>query len=319
MTATPHDSTTMLALAGGVGGAKLALGLSKVLPPSRLIVVVNTGDDEEFYGLHVSPDLDTVMYTLAGVYNRETGWGLEGDTRVTLGALSALGEDTWFGLGDRDLATHLRRTAMLRRGYTLSEVTASLCRALGVTHVVAPMCDGAVRTKVLTKMGELAFQEYFVKHRCEPAVEGLRFDGDGETEPSPAFREALRTAGALVFCPSNPFLSVAPVLAVSGVRPAIERFTGTRIAVSPIVGGKALRGPAAKMLAELGHDVSALGVARSYRKLCDVFVVDEADRDLAPEIEALGMDVVVTDTVMYDDADKIRLAEQVCRIAGLTV
>ena len=319
MTATPHDSTTMLALAGGVGGAKLALGLSKVLPPSRLIVVVNTGDDEEFYGLHVSPDLDTVMYTLAGVYNRETGWGLEGDTRVTLGALSALGEDTWFGLGDRDLATHLRRTAMLRRGYTLSEVTASLCRALGVTHVVAPMCDGAVRTKVLTKMGELAFQEYFVKHRCEPAVEGLRFDGDGETEPSPAFREALRTAGALVFCPSNPFLSVAPVLAVSGVRPAIERFTGTRIAVSPIVGGKALRGPAAKMLAELGHDVSALGVARSYRKLCDVFVVDEADRDLAPEIEALGMDVVVTDTVMNDDADKVRLAEQVCRIAGLTV
>ena len=319
MTATPHDSTTMLALAGGVGGAKLALGLSKVLPPSRLIVVVNTGDDEEFYGLHVSPDLDTVMYTLAGVYNRETGWGLEGDTRVTLGALSALGEDTWFGLGDRDLATHLRRTAMLRRGYTLSEVTASLCRALGVTHVVAPMCDGAVRTKVLTKMGELAFQEYFVKHRCEPAVEGLRFDGDGEAEPSPAFREALRTAGALVFCPSNPFLSVAPVLAVSGVRPAIERFTGTRIAVSPIVGGKALRGPAAKMLAELGHDVSALGVARSYRKLCDVFVVDEADRDLAPEIEALGMDVVVTDTVMNDDADKVRLAEQVCRIAGLTV
>ncbi len=319
MTATPHDSTTMLALAGGVGGAKLALGLSKVLPPSRLIVVVNTGDDEEFYGLHVSPDLDTVMYTLAGVYNRETGWGLEGDTRVTLGALSALGEDTWFGLGDRDLATHLRRTAMLRRGYTLSEVTASLCRALGVTHVVAPMCDGAVRTKVLTKMGELAFQEYFVKHRCEPAVEGLRFDGDGETEPSPAFREALRTAGALVFCPSNPFLSVAPVLAVSGVRPAIERFTGTRIAVSPIVGGKALRGPAAKMLAELGHDVSALGVARSYRKLCDVFVVDEADRDLAPEIEALGMDVVVTDTVMKDDADKVRLAEQVCRIAGLTI
>ena len=319
MTATPHDSTTMLALAGGVGGAKLALGLSKVLPPSRLIVVVNTGDDEEFYGLHVSPDLDTVMYTLAGVYNRETGWGLEGDTRVTLGALSALGEATWFGLGDRDLATHLRRTAMLRRGYTLSEVTASLCRALGVTHVVAPMCDGAVRTRVLTQIGELAFQEYFVKHRCEPAVEGLRFDGDGETEPSPAFREALRTAGALVFCPSNPFLSVAPVLAVSGVRPAIERFTGTRIAVSPIVGGKALRGPAAKMLAELGHDVSALGVARSYRKLCDVFVVDEADRDLAPEIEALGMDVVVTDTVMKDDADKVRLAEQICRIAGLTI
>ncbi len=319
MTATPHDSTTMLALAGGVGGAKLALGLSKVLPPSRLTVVVNTGDDEEFFGLHVSPDLDTVMYTLAGVYNRETGWGLEGDTRVTLGALSALGEDTWFGLGDRDLATHLRRTAMLRRGYTLSEVTASLCRALGVTHVVAPMCDNKVRTRVLTQIGELAFQEYFVKHRCEPAVEGLRFDGDGEAEPSPAFREALRTAGALVFCPSNPFLSVAPVLAVSGVRPAIERFTGTRIAVSPIVGGKALRGPAGKMLAELGHDVSALGVARSYRKLCDVFVVDEADRDLAPEIEALGMDVVVTDTVMKDDADKVRLAEQICRIAGLTI
>ena len=195
----------MLALAGGVGGAKLALGLSRVLPPGRLCVVVNTGDDEEFYGLHVSPDLDTVMYTLAGVSNREAGWGLEGDTRVTLEALRALGEDTWFGLGDRDLATHLRRTAMLRRGFTLSEVTASLCRALGVTHAVAPMSDDAVRTRVLTQSGELAFQEYFVKHRCEPPVSGLRFDGAEDSEPSPAFRDALNSAHALVFCPSNPF------------------------------------------------------------------------------------------------------------------
>ena len=317
MTPSPHESTSVLALAGGVGGAKLALGLSRVLPPGRLSIVVNTGDDEEFYGLHVSPDLDTVMYTLAGVSNRQAGWGLQGDTQVTLEALRGFGEDTWFGLGDRDLATHLRRTAMLRRGCSLSEVTASLCRALGVTHAVAPMTDGPVRTKVLTQYGELAFQEYFVKQRCEPPVTGLRFEGADNSEPSTAFREALSAAHALVFCPSNPFLSVAPILAVPGIRPAIEGFSGTRIAVSPIVGGKALRGPAAKMLAELGHDVSALGVARSYLGLCDVFVVDKTDRVLAPKIEALGMDVCVTDTVMSDDADKVRLAERVCRLAGL--
>ena len=297
----------------------MALGLCRVLPPSRLCVVVNTGDDEEFYGLHVSPDLDTVMYTLAGVSNREAGWGLEGDTRVTLESLSALGEDTWFGLGDRDLATHLRRTALLRRGLTLSEATASLCRALGVTHAVAPMSDDSVRTRVLTDNGELAFQEYFVKHRCEPAVNGLRFDGAEESTPSQALSDALKNSDALVICPSNPFLSVAPILAVPGVRLAIEGFEGARTVVSPIVGGQALRGPAAKMLAELGHDVSALGVARSYSGLCDVFVVDEADRDLAPEIEALGMNVCVTDTVMTDDSDKVRLAETVCKVAGLVL
>lgn len=302
-----------------MGGAKLALGLSRVLPPSQLCVVVNTGDDEEFYGLHVSPDLDTVTYTLAGVSNREAGWGLEGDSRVTLGALRALGEDTWFGLGDRDLATHLRRTAMLRRGHTLSEVTASLCGALGVAHSVAPMSDDAVRTRVLTQEGELAFQEYFVKHRCQPVVSGLRFEGAEESTPAPAFRDALNSAHALVFCPSNPFLSVAPILAVPGVRQGIEGFEGPRIVVSPIVGGKALRGPAAKMLAELGHDVSAFGVARSYAGLCDVFVVDEADRDLAPQIESLGMEVCVTDTVMTDEADKVRLARRVCQVAGLAL
>ncbi|MCH7607492.1 MAG: 2-phospho-L-lactate transferase [Chloroflexi bacterium] len=303
--------TNILAIAGGVGGAKLALGLSRVLAPGELTVVVNTGDDETFHGLAVSPDLDTVMYALAGMTNTETGWGIRGDTFRTLDALGRLGAETWFRLGDADLATHVRRTELLRAGRTLSEVTRELTAHLGIEQTVVPMSDDPVRTVALTEEGELAFQEYFVRRGCEPRITGVRFDGARSARPSPAFAEALESADAIVFCPSNPIVSIGPVLAVPGVREAIGRFGGPRIAVSPIVGGKALRGPAAKMMAELGDEVSCAGVARRYAGVCDALVIDTVDAAEAPAIEALGIRALVTSTVMETDDDKTALAREV--------
>ena len=305
-----------LALAGGVGGAKLALGLSGILPPSALTVVVNTGDDEEFHGLHVSPDVDTVMYTLAGLSNPETGWGITGETFNALERLNAYGADSWFNLGDKDLATHIRRTHLLRQGESLSAVTDSLRSALGVAHPIGPMSDDPVRTMLTTAIGELPMQTWFVKHRCEPAVSSIRFAGAEQAQPSPAFTQALRDCDVLVFCPSNPFVSVAPILALPVVRDAIERFDGARIAVSPIVGGQAIKGPAAKMMGELGIESSCVGVAKQYRGLCDIFVLDDVDADRAPDIEALGMRAAVTNTMMITDDDKVRLAEYICGLAA---
>ena len=305
-----------LALAGGVGGAKLALGLSKILPPSHLTIVVNTGDDEVFHGLHVSPDVDTVMYTLAGLSNPETGWGITGETFQTLERLKEYGADAWFNLGDKDLATHIRRTNLLRQGCSLSEVTQSLRSALGVEHPIVPMSDDPVRTKLSTDIGELPMQTWFVKHRCEPAVSEIRFAGAEHAQPAPEFKRALSESDALVFCPSNPFVSVAPILAVPGVRDAIEGFNGLRLAVSPIVGGQAIKGPAAKMMAELGIESSCVGVARQYQGLCDVFVLDDVDGDRAGDIEALGMRAAVTNTMMITDADKVRLAEYICELVA---
>jgi LPPG:FO 2-phospho-L-lactate transferase len=303
-------------LAGGVGGAKLALGLSRLLRPEQLAVVVNTGDDEEFYGLHVSPDLDTVMYALAGVANPDTGWGIRGETFTVLERLGDYGEETWFKLGDRDLATHIRRTALLRRGTPLSEITGVLCEALGVAHAVVPMTDARVRTIVETETGPLAFQDYFVRHRCEPKARSIRFDGAKRASPSAGFTKALETSDALVYTPSNPYLSIAPILAVSGVRDRIRKFQGRRIAVSPIVGGRALRGPAAKLMAEFGAEPSCVGVARQYVGLCDVFVIDEVDADRAGEVQALGFQVEVCNTVMASDQDKVELGRRVLEIAG---
>ena len=309
-------TTPILALAGGVGGAKLALGLSRVLAPEDLTIVVNTGDDETFHGLHVSPDLDTVMYTLAGLANPETGWGLAGETFRTLEALERLGAPAWFRLGDADLATHIRRTDLLCQGWTLSEVTTELCSRLGVPrHIgVVPMTDDPVRTVALTDEGELPFQEYFVKRGCEPRISGVRFDGAESARMAPAFLQALAEAQAIVVCPSNPLVSIGPILAVPGVREAIARFRGLRVAVSPIVGGHALRGPAAKMMAEMDEEVSCVGVARRYQGLCDVMVIDEVDREHAPAIEALGMRVAVANTVMQSDDDKAGLAQEVLRL-----
>jgi LPPG:FO 2-phospho-L-lactate transferase len=305
------DAPKVLALAGGVGGAKLALGLSRVLAPERLTVVVNTGDDEEFYGLHVSPDLDTVMYTLAGLANPETGWGLRDETFTALEAYERLGGDAWFGLGDRDLGTHLRRTELLRVGWPLSAITAELCRRLGVQCAVAPMTDERVRTIASTDEGELAFQEYFVHRRCEPVVLGLRFDGIGRARPSSTLDRALNEAALLVVCPSNPFVSIGPILAIPGVRDRIAGFDGTRAVVSPIIAGEAVKGPAAKMLAELGEQASAPAVARHYQGLCDIFVLDDLDASLAPEITALGMRPLVTRTLMLSDQDKTDLARRI--------
>ena len=307
---------SVLALAGGVGGAKLCLGLSRVLEPNDLSIIVNTGDDETFYGLHVSPDLDTVMYTLAGLSNPETGWGIAGETFAALESLGRLGEDTWFGLGDRDLATHIVRTKLLGQGTTLSEVTAHLSSRLGVRHPIAPMSDDRVRTVVETDGGTLPFQTYFVKLRCEPAAAAIRYEGADAAKPSKAFKTALESAGVLVYCPSNPVLSLAPILAIPGVELAIRDFAGTRAAVSPIVGGKAIRGPAAKLMAELGEDATCVGVARRYAGICDLFVIDEIDRAHAAEVRALGIDVAIMDTIMNDDDDKTALARNVLDAVG---
>ncbi|MBF8267456.1 MAG: 2-phospho-L-lactate transferase [Dehalococcoidia bacterium] len=307
----------LLALAGGVGGAKLALGLCHVLLPEELVMVVNTGDDEEFYGLHVSPDLDTVMYTLAGLANPETGWGVRDDTFNALEMMGHYEPSPWFKLGDRDMATHIRRTQLLGRGKTLSQVTHLLCSSLGIKHNVVPMSDHRVRTIVETDEGKLPFQEYFVRRRCEPRVVGLGFDGLDKARPSPEFDAALGQATAILFCPSNPFLSIAPILALPGVRERIAGFPGTRVAVSPIVGGQALRGPAAKILEELGYQVSALGAAGVYRGLCDIWVLDEADRSLAEGVSALGMRPAVTRTVMATDEDKVALARYLCDLVSL--
>lgn len=297
-----------LALTGGVGGAKLCFGLAQILQPDELRIVVNTGDDEEFHGLYVCPDLDTVMYTLAELSNPHTGWGIKNETFATLSALDRLGQETWFGLGDQDLATHIVRTQMLRQGNSLSEITEHLCRHLGLGHQIVPMTDDRIRTTVETDIGTLPFQTYFVRHRCEPTVTGLSFDGSDSSEVAPGFSESLESSDALIFCPSNPYLSVAPILSIPSVRKRIEDFKGPRLAVSPIVGGQALKGPAAKILAELGEDVSCIGVARQYVGLCDVFVIDELDRDLADDVRSLGMEAVVMNTIMNNNRDKVELA-----------
>jgi LPPG:FO 2-phospho-L-lactate transferase len=301
----------ILALAGGVGGAKLALGLAHILPADELTVAVNTADDFEHLGLSICPDLDTVMYTLAGVANPETGWGRLGESWTVMEALGALGGETWFRLGDKDLATHIERTRRLRDGESLSSVMRDLGTRLGVKPAMVPMSDDPVRTMVMTAdRGEIAFQDWFVRLRCEPVVTSVRFAGADKARPHRALTELDGLRG-IVVCPSNPFVSVAPILAVPGVRAALDKAKAPRVAVTPIVGGQAIKGPAAKMLAELGHDVSALGVARYYKDWVDGFVLDAQDAGLARDIEALGMTVRVADTMMRNDDDKRRLAAQV--------
>ena len=306
---------SVVALAGGVGGAKLALGFSHILGSEELTVVVNTADDDCFYGLHVSPDLDTVLYTLAGVSNAEMGWGLAGESFRTLERLKEYGVDAWFNLGDLDLATHLYRTKMLEEGKTLSEVCLQLAKSLGVEHKILPVTDSPIKTMVETQDGIMSFQEYFVKNRCEPIVTSIDFNGSSNCTVTPGVRRAVLNMDLLVFCPSNPFVSIAPILSVPGFKEMIESFSGKSIGVSPIVGGEAIKGPAAKMLKELGHDVSPVGVARQYVGLCNTFIIDEKDVDLKQEIESLGMNVFVTQTIMETDQDKKRLAEYILEIS----
>ena len=306
----------VLALAGGVGGAKLAWGLAQILAPEELVIVVNTGDDATFHGLHVSPDVDTVMYTLAGLANPETGWGVAGDSSQVLEMLARYGAETWFQLGDRDLALHIRRTELLSQGKTLSLATQELSRRLGVEHAIVPMTDDAVRTVVTTEEGEMPFQVYFVKHRCVPRVRSVTFAGADEAGVSPGFDRALNEAGALVFCPSNLYLSIDPILSIPGVRRRIANFQGPRVAVSPIVGGEAVKGPLAKMMTELGREATCTAVARHYVGLCDVLVTDEADRASAAEIEALGIRADVAPTVMHGPEDRVKLAQRVRQLVG---
>ena len=304
--------TRVLALSGGVGGAKLALGLAHALPPEDLLVVANTGDDFEHLGLLICPDIDTVTYTLAGVSNIETGWGRAGESWNAMEALAALGGETWFRLGDRDLALHLERTRRIAAGETLSAVTADIARRVGIRAAVAPMSDQPVRTVVETPDGPLPFQHYFVREQCRPRVTGFRFEGAEAARPSPPFAAALeRGVSAVVICPSNPFISIDPILAVPGVRARLRDCTAPVVAVSPIVGGRAIKGPTAKMMTELGLAGGAVAVAEHYRGLIDGFVLDRRDADSRTEVERLGIAVHVTGTVMQSLDDKARLAEEV--------
>lgn len=290
----------IVALAGGVGGAKLAHGLAQILPPEDLTVIVNTGDDFEHYGLYISPDLDTVCYTLAGLANPETGWGRMDESWQVIRNAIKLGGPDWFNLGDQDLGTHLERTRRMKAGQTLSQITRDFCKAWGVGPTVLPMSDQSVRTIVDTDEGELAFQEYFVHRRCEPKVKGFRFEGVEIAEAAPGALEALRSADALVICPSNPWVSIDPILKTLTPSPLSLRERGWGegkpiIAVSPIIGGETVKGPAAKMYAELGIQPSALAVAEHYRNLISGFVLDNVDAEL---VKSIAIPTLTTDTLM---------------------
>jgi LPPG:FO 2-phospho-L-lactate transferase len=296
----------IIALAGGVGGAKFAHGLAQILPPEDLTVIVNTGDEFEHYGLYISPDLDTVCYTLAGLANPETGWGRKNETWGAIENAKALGGPGWFNLGDQDLGTHLERTRQLNKGQILSQVTRDFCKAWGVGPTVLPMSDQPVRTIVETDEGVLAFQEYFVHRRCEPKVKGFRFEGIDTAEAAPGVLDALESADAVVICPSNPWVSIDPILAVTGMGEAFE--AKPIVAVSPIIGGKTVKGPAAKMYMELGIQPSALAVADHYRDLLNGFILDKVDQELASQIE---IPTLTTDILMDSLTKRARLAQDV--------
>ncbi len=306
----------IIALSGGVGGAKLALGLSRVMPPEELVVVVNTGDDFEHLGLSISPDIDTVTYTLAGLANRELGWGRHDETWSFMDTIETLGGETWFRLGDRDVALHVERTRRLGNGESLSAVTADLCRRLGIRSRVVPMSDDPVRTRLRTDDGWLDFQEYFVHQRCEPVVHELLFQGAGAARAHPEFLASLSDPGlkAIVICPSNPFISVEPILAIPGVRQAMIDSAAPIIAVSPIIAGQAVKGPTAKMMKELGLDPSAGTVAHRYHDLLDGYVIDHADMS---EVVSIDARVTLAQTLMRTMEDREALARTVLDAASV--
>ncbi|MCB9453602.1 MAG: 2-phospho-L-lactate transferase [Anaerolineaceae bacterium] len=293
---------------GGVGGAKLAYGLAHILPPENLTIIVNTGDDFWHYGLRVCPDLDTIMYTLSGLVNKTNGWGIDGDTRAVLDAMQRYGEAPWFQLGDQDIATHLLRTQALADGETLTQITTKLNTALGVQHRVLPMTDAPVATMVDTvDQGELAFQTYFVRHRWQPVVKSLRFEGVEAAAVTPEVRAALQSADVILIGPSNPWLSIAPILAVPGMRELILAYDVPRVAVSPIIGGKAVKGPAAKLMVELGYEQTAQAVADYYGEVINGFVVDTVDAGLS-----LGVQHTANfEIIMNSESDRISVAKNV--------
>ena len=301
----------IVALAGGIGAARFLEGLSRLLPRDRTFIIGNTGDDVEMHGLHISPDLDTVTYTLAGVADRQRGWGLQGDTFHCLAALGRFGLETWFQLSDGDFATHLYRTQRLAQGVPLSGVTAEIATAFGLRARLTPMSDQPVRTRILTARGELEFQTWFVKRRARDAVIGVRYAGAAQAVPAPGALEAIGRARAVLICPSNPLISIGPILAVPGIREALRTTRAPVLAISPIVGGQALKGPAARMMKSMGMASSALQIARLYEDFLDILVLDHADRSLAPAVEALGMQAVVTNTIMTGLRRKQALARAV--------
>ncbi len=306
----------IVALAGGVGGAKLAHGLAQILPPEDLTVIVNTGDDFEHYGLYICPDLDTVCYTLAGLANPEKGWGRVDETWNAFRNASKLGGPGWFNLGDQDLGTHLERTRRLEEGQCLSQITRDFCKMWGVACTVLPMTDSPVRTIVETEEGELAFQEYFVHRRCEPRVKGFRFDGADQAKPVDGVPEALQSADAVIICPSNPWVSIDPILRALSPLLTGEGSAVRCVAISPIIGGETVKGPAAKMYRELGIEPSALAVANHYRGLATHFVLDQVDKQLQGEIMGLNMQTFVTNTLMKSHDDRSRLAQEVLGFIG---
>jgi LPPG:FO 2-phospho-L-lactate transferase len=298
------------ALAGGVGASKLLDGLSRVAPPEEISIVVNTGDDIEMFGLYIAPDLDIVTYTLAGVVNRENGWGLAGDTFNCLEQLlSYTGTERWFNLGDRDLAAHIFRAQLMRQGRSLSEIAERLRKALGVKSRILPMTDTHTPTTIITDEGEMHFQEYLVKRRAQPKVAGIRFENIESAKPAPGIEEVIRRSDAIIICPSNPLISIGPILAVPGLRDMLQAAKAPVVAISPVVGGASLKGPTDRMLADLGMQVSAAQVARLYSDIADVFILDIQDEAAKPEIERLGLKVFVTDTVMSGLEEKIKLAK----------
>lgn len=305
---TKRNKLRITALAGGVGASKLLLGLYDVMDPADLTAIVNTGDDITLHGLKISPDLDIVTYTLAGLIDSKKGWGFRGETFHLLKRLAVFGRINWFNLGDRDLATHIHRTAMLAEGKTLADAAESIRAALGVKAKILPMCNEPVPTIIESNEGASHFQEYLVKRRAEPIVKSIRFDGVERAKPSPGVLEAIRDADRIVICPSNPLISIGPILAVAGIREELRARRESVVAVCPIVGGKSLKGPSDKMLAELGHEASAEGVAKLYADFTGTFVVDPADASQRGAIESFGIKVAVTPTVMKTRGDKRKLA-----------
>ncbi len=298
-------------LAGGVGASRFLQGLCQVTNPANVTVISNTGDDVEMFGLHVSPDTDIVLYALAGAVNPETGWGLTGDTFAVIDQLQRFGYERWFNLGDKDLAMAIHRTRLLRDGVPMHEVTANLAKAWGLACTVLPMANEPVRTMITGPEGELAFQEYMVRLRTEVDVRSVRFAGVESAKPAPGVIDALSGADVVFLAPSNPFVSIGPILAVAGVRDALANTRATRVAISPIIAGQVVKGPAAKMMTTMGYEVSALGVAKIYDGLIDVFVIDEQDRALKPAVEALGLRCFVTDTMMTSAERKAELARDI--------
>ncbi len=305
----------ILVLAGGVGAARFIEGLVQVVPPESITAVVNTGDDMELHGLRISPDLDIVTCTLADLIDREQGWGIVGDTSECMSWLMKLGGPGWFKLGDRDLALHIRRTAMLREGSTLSEVTNSFCQSLGVAVKIMPMSDDPVPTHIITDTGEVHFEEYFVRRRAQDAVRGVRYVGVEAARPAPGLLDLIATAEAILIAPSNPVVSIGPILAIPGVRAAILASPAPVITVSPIVGGAPIKGPAAPLMRAVGLEVSAVGAAQAYAGLLDGIVIDRVDAHLAPQIAALGLRVAVTDTIMRGPLEKANLSRVALQLA----